>query len=207
MTCYTKNKIVIWVSVFFRFISCEKTNSSVVDIIITHYIQFFVIFFFLRRQGNENMQQDVIRSCYMQIWESMCKYQDVLLFIISKLIIYPQNSILAFWKYKRGLKRNSFPSNYFTLYLMDYEHDILSRIRLIKTRAMTNDTKSWNIDRERKWNGKRRLIVKHYCNKESIICFKDEVSDFTINNNMFWHVTAFSSAFSWRHQRLLIICP
>ena len=58
---------------------------------------------------------------------------------------------------------------------------------------MTNDTKSWNIDRERKWNGKRRLIVKHYCNKESIICFKDEVSDFTINNNMFWHVTAFSS--------------
>ena len=153
------------------------------------------------------MQHDVIRSFSMQIWESMCKYQDVLLFIISKLIIYPQNSILAFWKYKRGLKRNSFPSNYFTLYLMDYEHDILSRIRLIKTRAMTNDTKSWNIDRERKWNGKRRLIVKHYCNKESIICFKDEVSDFTINNNMFWHVTAFSSAFSWRHQRLLIICP
>ena len=151
------------------------------------------------------MQHDVIRSCSMQIWESMYKYQD--LFWTKNLIIYPQNSILAFWKYKHGLKRNSFPSNYFTLYLMDYEHDILSRIRLIKTRAMTNDTKSWNIDRERKWNGKRRLIVKHYCNKESIICFKDEVSDFTINNNMFWHVTAFSSAFSWRHQRLLIICP
>ena len=52
------------------------------------------------------------------------------------------NEVLSFSKYKHALKSYNSPSNYLALYLMDYEHDIFSRIGLIKTHTMTNDTKS-----------------------------------------------------------------